>query len=94
MLKGGYQIINFEETELTKDVGMVFSNIHDKITTTRKAILVSGLNIGGKLLRDVYVLFTEHGSNYEAYIPNVYIDDTLVTIHITVNSNDVVTVTY
>lgn len=53
MVKGGYQIINFNGVKLTKNTIDRISNIFDKIDGTNKAILLSGLNVDGVDYRDV-----------------------------------------
>lgn len=64
MNKGGYQIIDLENKELTLGVGMVYNGIYDKVEGTRKPILISGLNIGGVEYHDTYVDFTVSGTNF------------------------------
>lgn len=84
MLKGGYQIIDLKNKELESGVGMVFDGIYDKIEGTRKAILISGLNVGGTEYHDTFVELAVNGSNYEG---------TIYGKTITISDVDVVTVT-
>lgn len=64
MTKGGYQIIDLQNKKLTKDVGMVFDGIYEKIKGTRKAILLSGLNVDGVEYRDIFVETIKLGPTY------------------------------
>lgn len=77
MNKGGYQIIDLENKELTLGVGMVYNGIYDKVEGTRKPILISGLNIGGVEYHDTYVDFTVSGTNFvgSVYGKNITISD-------------------
>lgn len=78
MIKGGYQIIDLQNKQLTVDVGMVFEGIYDKIEGTRKAILLSGLNIGGREYHDIFVPFDVDSTNFvgTAYGHTITIQDT------------------
>lgn len=84
MTKGGYQIIDLEGRELESGVGMVYDDIYKKIEGTRKAILISGLNVGGTEYHDTFVELTANGSNYEG---------TIYGKSITISDINVVTVT-
>lgn len=84
MTKGGYQIIDLKNKQLTSGTGMVYEGIYDLIEGTRKAILVSGLNVGGTEYHDTFVDFTVNGSNFEG---------TIYGKTITISDTDVVTVT-
>ena len=66
MTKGGYQIIDLQNKELTLGVGMVYEGIYEKIESTRKAILLSGLNIEevGEM-RDFFPMVRVVGSSYK-----------------------------
>ena len=69
MLKGGYQIINLENKDHEIGVGMDHEGIYDKIEGTRKAILLSGIVIGGVEMHDVFAPVTRNGSNFELVVP-------------------------
>lgn len=84
MLKGGYQIIDLQNKKLESGVGMVYEGVYDKIDGTRKAILISGLNVGGTEYHDTFVELTVNVSNYEGAIYGK---------SITISDADVVTVT-
>lgn len=84
MLKGGYQIIDLKNKELTSGVGMVYEGIYDKVEGTRKAILISGLNVGGTEYHDTFVELTVNSTNFEG---------TIYGKTITISDEDVVTVT-
>ncbi len=82
MNKGGYQIIDLKNVELTSGTGTVFDGVYEKIEGTRKPILVSGLNVGGTEYNDAYVQFTVSGSNYTTTIYGMTLtiaDDDTVT---------------
>ena len=64
MLKGGYQIIDLGDVVLTTGVGTTIKGVFDTIKGTRKAILVSGYNLGGTKYHDTFVDFTVSGSDY------------------------------
>lgn len=53
---GGYRIIDLQNKQLTPKVGMVFPGIYSAIEGTRKRIVFSGLNIGGKEYPDMEVI--------------------------------------
>lgn len=84
MLKGGYQIIDLKNKKLTSATGMVYDGIYDKIEGTRKAILISGLNVGGTEYHDTFVELTVDGTDYKG---------TIYGKTITISDKDVVTVT-
>lgn len=84
MLKGGYQIIDFNDHNHTVGVGAVHEGIYDKIEGTRKAILLSGIVVGGTEYHDMFVFPTVDGSNFVM---------TLDKYTITVEDTDVVTIT-
>lgn len=77
MVKGGYQIIDFNGVELRKNISMQFSNIYEKIEGTSKAILLSGLNVDGIDYRDVFCTPIVIGSSYVIKVFNfrIYISD-------------------
>lgn len=54
MLKGGYQIINLDHTEFELDTGIVFDGIYNKVESTTKPILISGVNVDGYDYHDAY----------------------------------------
>lgn len=55
MVKGGYQIINFDGVEFRTGISMQCEGLYEKIEGTRKAILLSGLTVDGKEYHDVYI---------------------------------------
>lgn len=83
MEKGGYQIIDLGNKNLTLGVGMVYKGIYDLIEGTRKPVYLSGLQIGGVEYHDTYVNLTVSGSTYTG---------TVYGKTITIDDNDVVTV--
>lgn len=84
MLKGGYQIIDLADKEHTLSVGVEHEGIYEKIEGTRKAILLSGINIGGTEYHDTFVELTVSDSNYTG---------TVYGKTITISDEDVVTIT-
>lgn len=83
MVKGGYQIIDLTNKPLTSGVGMVFDGVYDKVEGTHKAILVSGLNVGGTEYHDSFVDFTVAGTAFMGtiYGKTIKIEDTdVVTV--------------
>lgn len=64
MVKGGYQILNFNDTNFRVDIPMEIKGIYDKIEGTRKAILISGLIIDGVELHDFYAKPKVVGSSF------------------------------
>ena len=89
MVKGGYQIIDLKNKELQLGVGMVYDGIYDLLESTRKVVLVSGLNIDGTEYKDMFLNFGVVGSEFHAII----IFDITNTLLITINDNDIVTIT-
>ena len=57
MLKGGYQILDFQNKKLTAGKGVIFEGAYDTVDGTLKPILVSGLNFNGNEYRDIFVDF-------------------------------------
>lgn len=88
---GGYKIIDLENKKLTNDVGMVYEGIYDKIESTRKPILISGLNIDGKEYHDFFATLYKVGIVYMIDIHEHAGGDGLKSLSI--NDNDVVTIT-
>lgn len=68
MTNGGYQIIDLKNTKLTLGTGTKIDGVYDKIKSTRKAILISGLNVGGTEYHDTFVELTVSGTNYTGTI--------------------------
>lgn len=86
---GGYKIIDLKNKELSIGVGMVFDGIYDAIEGTKKALLISGLNVGGKEYHDIFVQPYIEGGKYCFDVINNDKTKYLVTIQDT----DVVTIT-
>ena len=83
MTKGGYQIIDLKDVKLTLGTGVTFKGVYNQIKGTRKAILVSGLNIAGTEYHDTFVDFTVSSTTYTG---------TIYGKTITVTNEDLVTV--
>ena len=58
MNKGGYQILDFKNTNFTLGTGAVVSGAFKTIKKKKKPILVSGIVIAGTAYNDTYVEFT------------------------------------
>lgn len=86
---GGYKIIDLKNKELKINVGMVYDGIYDEIESTRKPLLISGLNIDGDEYHDFYSTpIVSSGSIF--IIPVMGTDG--VTHHIEVADTDVLTI--
>ena len=83
MTNGGYQIIDLKNTKLTVGTGTKIDGVYDKIKSTRKAILISGLNVGGTEYHDTFVELTVSGTNYTG---------TIYGKTITISNEDLVTI--
>lgn len=93
MLKGGYQIIDFGDTNHTLGVGMVHEGIYAKIENTRKALLLSGLIFEGSELHDIFAFPTVSAGSYVIPIMTMGADsETPIIIKIVIEDTDVVTV--
>lgn len=86
---GGYKIIDLKNKELSVGVGMVFDDIYDAIEGTKKALLISGLNIEGHEYHDIFVQPYTEGGNYCFDVINN--DDTSYLV--TIEDTNVVTIT-
>lgn len=83
-MRGGYQIIDLKNKDISTGVGMLFDGIYDTIEGTRKAVLVTGLQYEGVEYADTFVELHVEGS---AYIGNIY------GKNINIQDTDVVTIT-
>lgn len=92
MIKGGYQIIDLENRNLTSQVGMTYEGIYDKIEGTRKPVLVSGIKISDVEYRDMWVNFSVVGDSFIGVVTNVETSKGTYRLTFRVHSNDVLTV--
>lgn len=83
MLKGGYQILDLQNKNLTSGNGIIYEGAYDKLKGNRKPILVSGLKFGGIEYRDTFVEFSLNAASYQG---------TIYGKTITVETNDKVSV--
>lgn len=74
MLKGGYQIINFEGINFTRGETKKIDGIYEKIEGTTKALLISGLSLDGVNIRDFFTIPTVKNGKYHI----TYGDKTIV----------------
>lgn len=91
MKTGGYQIIDLEG----KDIGSVsvtINGIYDKIESTRKPLLVSGLVVDGKEFHDFFAFCQEDATTFYLYFPFFGSGD-YTSSYISVESDDTVTFT-
>lgn len=86
--KGGYKIIDLKGVNHTPSVGMLHNDIYDKIESTNKNILISGLVCDGIEYNDFYINFKVTGSSY---VGRAILGNT--SINITITDTDVVTIT-
>lgn len=94
MKKGGYQILDLKNKNLKNTVGMVYNGIYEMLEGTRKAILISGLQVDGVEYNDFFAPFSHIGSSFFGITPIfVSAEDGPrgTTLTITINDNDVVT---
>ena len=68
MNKGGYQILDFKNTNFALGTGAVVAGVYGKIAGTKKPILVSGIVIAGTEYHDTYVDFTINNTAFEGII--------------------------
>lgn len=68
MSNGGYQIIDLKNIKLKVGTGTTIDGVYNKIKSTRKAILISGLNVGGTEYHDTFVELTVSGTNFTGTI--------------------------
>lgn len=68
MLKGGYQIVDFKDINITT-TGVVIVGIYETIEAShRKALLASGITIDGVAYRDTWIDPTHADNNYTVTI--------------------------
>ena len=68
MNKGGYQILDFKNTNFVLGTGAVVAGTYSTIAGTKKPILVSGIVIAGTEYHDTYVDFTINNTAFEGTI--------------------------
>lgn len=91
MVKGGYQIIDLRDINHQIGIGQVHEGIYDKIESTRKAILLSGITIAGVEYHDTYIFPTVNGTNFVSVVGEN--PTTNVKIIMNIEDTDVVTFT-
>lgn len=65
MLKGGYQIVDFDDTDIKSDGGATIMGIYEQIEGSyRKALLASGIVIDGVEHRDTWIDPTHAENSY------------------------------
>ena len=88
MQKGGYQIIDLENGNFTTTKGApvakTLKGVYALVKGTRKVLMLSGINLDGKELHDIFIDVTLNNTTYEATIYSNY--------KLTITNNDVVTI--
>lgn len=83
MARGGYQIIDLKNKNLTSGVGMVYEDCYEKVKNTSKTILLTGIQVENVEYKDAFVNLTVSGSAFvgEVYGKDLKIEDTdVITI--------------
>lgn len=83
-MRGGYQIIDLKNKNLTDGVGTKYDNVYDAMKGTKKTVLITGMKVNDVEYRDCYVDFTLSGT---AYVGTIY------GKQIKIENTDVVTIT-
>ena len=88
MQKGGYQIIDLENWKFTTTKGSPVAKtqkgVYALVKGTRKVIMLSGINLDGKELHDIFIEVKLNTTTYEATIYSNY--------KLTITNTDVVTI--
>lgn len=88
MKKGGYQIIDLKDYNITTD-GVTIKGIYDDINTNRrKVILLSGVTIKGVEFSDMFVKVVKAGTDFRLTGYSVAVDNTLSTYDFFVEDDD------
>lgn len=87
MTKGGYQILDFKDRNLTPESQSNYPGMYEKVEGTRKAVLLSGITISQIEQRDMFVSPTISGTSFVFTIKTL--DGTEYTI--TIADTDTVT---
>ena len=74
MIKGGYQILDLSGRNFTVGQSQIFPGVYEMLESTRKVILVSGLEVNGLEYRDAFVDFRAEGGAYIGYMYDVRIN--------------------
>lgn len=94
MVKGGYQIIDLEDRNFTKLSTQNYKGIYEKLYSTRKPSILSGIKIDGVKQRDVFANFRKTAADqYKCYF-DCTIGNTSQTINVTVYNTDSVMITW
>ena len=84
-IKGGYKLIDLNDSKLTVGEGVTVKGIYNSIKNSyNKPLILTGINIGGVERNDVFIDFAFNSGNYVANIS--------ATEKITITNADLVTV--
>lgn len=86
-IKGGYKLIDLKDSKLTVGgEGVTVKDIYNSIENSyNKPLILTGINIGGIEINDVFIDFSDDSGNYVANIS--------ATEKITITNADLVTIT-
>ena len=93
MVKGGYQIIDLEDRNFTKLSNQTYKGIYEKLDSTRKPCILSGIKLDGIERRDVFVNFTKSANQYSCSFECI-IESKSVSVIVTVGNTDNVLITW
>lgn len=91
--QGGYRIINFNDISLSSTSTRIADVYNELNKNYRKAILLSGLNINGTKINDVFVDVIKLNNQFVISIYNILVNNILTNYKVTVDSSDNVTLT-
>lgn len=93
MQRGGYQILDLKNVPLKSGSAHMFEGIYELVEGTRKATLISGLNVGGVEYHDIFVNFSVVGQTYYGFFNITKDGSALKSVAIKIENTNAVTVT-
>lgn len=93
MTKGGYQILDLSGIDFRIGISQYVRGAYEKLESTRKAILVSGLTVGDVEYRDMFLDFFVSNGNFVTKFGSEVIPNITITIGSSVDGNDPITIT-
>ena len=89
MNKGGYQILDFKNINITDSLKVVIKGINDLLGNTKKPLLLTNVTINNVKNQDQFATYTDYDFDeggthyiYKEIILNPYSGDTPLTINI------------